>query len=1080
MINDFQENRQIRIFISSTFRDMMQERDYLITRVFPELRRYCEERDISLFELDLRWGVTQEESENQMAFKICLNEVDNTRPFFIGLLGERYGWVPDEETQEKMKPTNVFEEYQWLRDELRNKKSITEVEIREGAFHTPDKVNAYFYIRSPKMHTPDEFREEKGSHAEKMLLDLKQRIKTDPRYDENIYENLEQLGHQVEEDFKALVDKLFPGKRHLTLPEKERMQQHVFLKSKTRSYVENPEWMRVLDEFADNENKKTIAVTGENGMGKCSLLANWIAGRERRQIQNEKIIYHFTGVSMSEGDYNKITQRLINEVKDFCSLKEGKKENEVPESLTPENIKRVKKEGFLPYFNTLITDLNEGKDEDLQEELQDLLFAIPADKKLIIVIDSLDRLVDVDNAKMLNWLPAYPSNVKMIFSAAKDDKSMEALTRISDSVLEIGSLPEQTRKNLIVKFFEKFSKKLSEAQLTKIIQNKKTENPAVLTAFLDNLRIFGNFDIFDKQIDERLSQKDNESLFDLFLQNIESLFKGENIVKDILSLISVSRRGLTETELVNISNIPKLYWSQLSNCMAGHLITINGFVAFNNSIMAKAVKKRYLKDSEAEKSYRQSISAYMEKGKEVSFNRRCEELPFQYTELKDWNKLYDFLVDYKVFNRIFTQARYELGSYWRALLKQDAKRFKMEKYLEIDIQDREILINFTGELCKFIRNVMIDNALGLTFALEYLERSIKHYGKDHNFTANANNAAGNSHSGMGSYDKALKYYNDALAIWKKVSGNDDLDITTAYNNIAYCYWKLKRYGEAIENYSYTLKIFEENFGEGASVTAAIYSNIGMCYIDTGDLKTAADYTYKALEVREKVYGKVHPITAMSYNNLGTLKFNMKEFKEAINLLETYRSIWLKFFGEEYKQMAESYSNTAMCYFAFGDTEKTIMYADKAIEIYQKIPEKNSKEAGSPNFTLGMFYYKTNQFDKAAGYLERFAGINTKYSGKEDQKTIITNYYIGNCYFEMGEFEKAAAYFEEALPGYKKIYGEIHANVAYVLSFAAMCYDQMGKNDKALLHYKEALRVNEALGEDEEEIENIKEAIERLS
>ena len=146
MINDFQENRQIRIFISSTFRDMMKERDYLITRVFPELRRYCEERDISLFELDLRWGVTQEESENQMAFKICLNEVGNTRPFFIGLLGERYGWVPDEETQEKMKPTNVFEEYEWLQDELKNKKSITEVEIREGAFLSTDKVNAYFYF----------------------------------------------------------------------------------------------------------------------------------------------------------------------------------------------------------------------------------------------------------------------------------------------------------------------------------------------------------------------------------------------------------------------------------------------------------------------------------------------------------------------------------------------------------------------------------------------------------------------------------------------------------------------------------------------------------------------------------------------------------------------------------------------------------------------------------------------------------------------------------------------------------------------------------------------------------------------
>ncbi|MHC6202864.1 hypothetical protein ACYULU_06685 [Breznakiellaceae bacterium SP9] len=57
------ENRQIRIFISSTFLDMMAERDYLVTRAFPALRRYCKERDVTLFELDLRWGISEEESK---------------------------------------------------------------------------------------------------------------------------------------------------------------------------------------------------------------------------------------------------------------------------------------------------------------------------------------------------------------------------------------------------------------------------------------------------------------------------------------------------------------------------------------------------------------------------------------------------------------------------------------------------------------------------------------------------------------------------------------------------------------------------------------------------------------------------------------------------------------------------------------------------------------------------------------------------------------------------------------------------------------------------------------------------------
>ncbi len=39
--------RQIRVFISSTFRDMQRERELLVKTVFPELRRICDERFVS-------------------------------------------------------------------------------------------------------------------------------------------------------------------------------------------------------------------------------------------------------------------------------------------------------------------------------------------------------------------------------------------------------------------------------------------------------------------------------------------------------------------------------------------------------------------------------------------------------------------------------------------------------------------------------------------------------------------------------------------------------------------------------------------------------------------------------------------------------------------------------------------------------------------------------------------------------------------------------------------------------------------------------------------------------------------------
>ena len=86
--------RVVRIFLSSTFRDFGEERDLLVRRVFPLLRTKLQSRFVDLVDVDLRWGITEEEAEHGEVLPICLSEIDRARPFFIGFLGERYGWVP--------------------------------------------------------------------------------------------------------------------------------------------------------------------------------------------------------------------------------------------------------------------------------------------------------------------------------------------------------------------------------------------------------------------------------------------------------------------------------------------------------------------------------------------------------------------------------------------------------------------------------------------------------------------------------------------------------------------------------------------------------------------------------------------------------------------------------------------------------------------------------------------------------------------------------------------------------------------------------------------------------------------------
>ena len=126
------EDRQVRIFISSTFRGMGNEREVLVRHVFPEIRRRCFERGVDFVEVDLRWGITKEQVDLGNAVPICFQQIDKCYPYFLSLLDEYYGsTIPPE--QRKIACAG----YPWIEDHL--DRSITELEILYALFYSDPK-----------------------------------------------------------------------------------------------------------------------------------------------------------------------------------------------------------------------------------------------------------------------------------------------------------------------------------------------------------------------------------------------------------------------------------------------------------------------------------------------------------------------------------------------------------------------------------------------------------------------------------------------------------------------------------------------------------------------------------------------------------------------------------------------------------------------------------------------------------------------------------------------------------------------------------------------------------------------------
>ena len=152
--------KRVYVFVSSTFDDMHAERDYLVKRVFPQLREWCNQRKLRLIDVDLRWGITEQDATNHgRVVDVCLRRIDDCRPFFVCFLGQRYGWTP----RRAGVPEETYAEYPGLEPSVAGGASLTELEIlhaavspfHEGKAHTNTEADdgppnyALFYCRDP-------------------------------------------------------------------------------------------------------------------------------------------------------------------------------------------------------------------------------------------------------------------------------------------------------------------------------------------------------------------------------------------------------------------------------------------------------------------------------------------------------------------------------------------------------------------------------------------------------------------------------------------------------------------------------------------------------------------------------------------------------------------------------------------------------------------------------------------------------------------------------------------------------------------------------------------------------------------
>ena len=267
-------SRQIRVFLSSTFADMQAEREILLKRVFPGLRRRCRDRGVDLVEVDLRWGITEAQAERGEVMPVCIKEIDRCRPYFVALLGDRYGTVPE------TLPTAP-----WAQPGA----SMTHMEIRWAALRPGVRTDrAFFFFR-------------RGTAGPEPQERLKADIRAHGLAVQD-YDNPEDLAAQTQAALERAIDLDYPNAAAPSWLELEREAMAAFQQARIRIYVPRPAWSAQLDE------RGSVLVTGASGSGKSALLAHWAAEAAGRTF------VHFCGASPRSAHAERIVLRLLAEL----------------------------------------------------------------------------------------------------------------------------------------------------------------------------------------------------------------------------------------------------------------------------------------------------------------------------------------------------------------------------------------------------------------------------------------------------------------------------------------------------------------------------------------------------------------------------------------------------------------------------------------------------------------------------------------------------------------------------------------------------------------------------------------------
>lgn len=937
-------NRKVRVFISSTFSDMKKERDIIVHSVFPRLRREFTPKMIDINEVDLRWGIPEEDSETSKILEICIGEVLHCLPFFVGIVGQNYGSIASREAIENLPPAYR----KAVGGDLPDNTSITELEMRAGVFIPKNADFSSFFLK-------------KNIDKKEILPQLERLITNiNSGYNTYTYDNLKMFENEIYTSLKTCISKLIPERLDIPYDDKYYYSHLRVLKNNVVHYIPNVLFISEIEERLLKQRQ--IYLKGNKGIGK-SACVSWLAKREGVDRDNN-IFFHFAAAG----------NESLNIDNAFFRLR-----------LYLQTIQEYK-----------------GEEKDNRAIVTELLSKLPTDFKLTFYFDALDQFNDVTAVYQFFALTNIHPNVFVICSGT------EEYVRIpKEQTILMNNLTSDQIRQILKGSLKPFGKKLDEEMKQKIIAKKSCANPLFLQAFITQLRMYGTYDDhLDMFFEELLCADSFAGIFNIVIRRLKEYFEETGLKKEVvdeaLALIVYSNNGIRENEFQEILNIMPITRSVFLSTIEMFTIEEDGLIRFNHDLIISEVKNSLNThiDINYEKFIAMKLIDYF--SKQPYDWRRFSEEPFQLCRLNKTDALVEslsnkecfmylrrnkyhslvgylaYLVDEQLdlsskliiqFNEeekvaaaeIFCQAGCHNAAIFIVKSLLDEKK-PPEKYIQLldilarsqyklGLNDYKDSISTYKTLLNYYKNEYPEDQIGyaarayllgvvyktsgkLDLSAEKLKECAKIYSKDHITTPTAiwaMDVYGESCYTFGKLKKALDIFNKNIRTCTDLYGKSSPELAWSY-----CYgWNvLYALGDrttALEKIREAYKIyFQIYLGRGTKVAWAAL-NAGIASLIKNNLEKAEKFfrfSIKENDIILEESDRPHRYSITAYANLANLYECKKDTENAVRIINYA-------LRESKKKNGTQHIYTANILLNAGVLERNPQKIQEAIDLYEK-------------------------------------------------------------------------------------------------------------------------------------------------